>query len=75
MELVIVALVLLSLVFVVLGRTVFRSNGIGFEDLLRRTDLEWPRGVQEEEPVRWHTERLQPRSRNRRALISDDSGR
>ena len=40
------------------GRILFRPNGITFEDLLRRTDLDWPRGVQEEEPVRWHTERL-----------------
>jgi hypothetical protein len=64
MEFVIVALVLLSPVLVFLGRIVFIPNGIGIDDLLRRTDLEWPRGVQEEEPVRWHVERLQPRSRS-----------
>ena len=62
MELVIVAFVLTPLV-VFLGRIAFVPNGINFEDLLRRTDLDWPRGVQEEEPVRWHVERLHPRSR------------
>jgi len=60
MELLIAALVLIPIV-VLVGRTLV-PNGIGFEDLLRRTELEWPRGVQEEEPVRWHTERLHPRS-------------
>ena len=44
------------------GWILFVPSGVGFEDLLRRTDLAWPRGVQEEEPVRWHTERLHPRS-------------
>jgi hypothetical protein len=46
----------------VLGPIAFIPNGITFDDLLRRTDLEWPRGVQEEEPVRWHVDRLRPRS-------------
>ena len=46
-----------------LARFAFVPNGVSFEDLLRRTDLDWPRGVQEEEPVRWHVERLHPRSR------------
>ena len=62
MELVIVAFVLTALL-VFLGRIAFIPHGISFEDLLRRTDLDWPRGVQEEEPVRWHVERLHPRSR------------
>jgi len=61
MELVIFALVVVT-IFIVLARTVFAPNGISLEDLLRRTELDWPRGVQEEEPVRWHTERLHPRS-------------
>jgi len=61
MELVILALVVVS-ILIVLARTVFAPDGVGFEDLLRRTELEWPRGVQEEEPVRWHTVRLHPRS-------------
>ena len=63
MELVIVALILTPLI-VFLGRFAFIPNGITFDDLLRRTDLDWPRGVQEEEPVRWHVERLHPRSRS-----------
>ena len=61
MELVIVALVLTAML-VLLIRFAFIPNGIGFEDLLRRTDLDWPRGVQEEEPVRWNLDRLQPRA-------------
>jgi hypothetical protein len=56
-----VALLILSPMVVLVARG-FIPNGISFEDLLRRTDLDWPRGVQEEEPVRWHVERLQPRS-------------
>jgi len=61
MELLIAAVVLIPIVVLVARALV--PNGIGFEDLLRRTELEWPRGVQEEEPVRWHTERLHPRTR------------
>jgi len=64
MELVIVALVLLSPLLVFLARVAFIPNGIGVEDLLRRTDLEWPRGVQEEDSVRWHVERLRPHSKS-----------
>jgi hypothetical protein len=64
MELVIVALVLFSPVLVFLGRIVFRADGITFEDLLRRTDIAWPRGVQEEDSVRWHVERLRPHSKS-----------
>ena len=60
MELVIVALVLTPLL--VLVARAFIPNGIGFEDLLRRTDLDWPSGVQEEEPAPWHIDRLQARS-------------
>jgi hypothetical protein len=63
MELVLLAILILAPVAIVLGRIVFVPNGISFEDLLRRTDRDWPRGVQEEEPARWHVDRLQPRSR------------
>lgn len=36
-------------------------DGVGFGDLFgTRADLDWPRGVQEEEPVRWHPEWLTP---------------
>ena len=62
MELVIVALALAPML-VAVAWLAFPKNGISFDDLLRRTDLEWPHGVQEEEPVPWHVERLQPRSR------------
>ena len=63
MELVIAAVVVTS-ILVFFGRILFRPNGISIEDLLRRTDLDWPRGVQEEDSVRWHTERLHPRSQS-----------
>jgi hypothetical protein len=55
--------VLVTLLIAFLARVAFIPNGVSFDDLLRRTDLDWPRGVQEEEPVRWHVERLHPRSR------------
>ena len=63
MELAIVALLVVTPLVVFLGRIAFLPNGITFDDLLRRTDLDWPRGVQEEEPTPWHVERLPPRSR------------
>ena len=62
MDVLLIALVI-AVALVGLARFVFTPTGVGFEDLLRRTDLDWPRGVQEEEPVHWHVERLQPRSR------------
>jgi hypothetical protein len=38
-------------------------DGVGLEDLFVRPDaMPWPRGVQEEEPVRWRIERLTPRT-------------
>ena len=35
-------------------------GGVTIDDLFMRTDLAWPRGVQEEEPVHWRFERLTP---------------
>ena len=63
MEHVLVPLLAASAILL-LFRIAVVPTGIGFEDLLRRTDLDWPRGVQEEEPVPWHLERLDPRSRS-----------
>ena len=60
-----VALLVVVPILVVVVRIAFIPNGITFEDLLRRTDLAWPRGVQEEEPRPWHLERLQTRSNRR----------
>jgi hypothetical protein len=57
--------ILVLSILVLLARIVFIPNGVTFEDLLRRTDLAWPRGVQEEEPRPWHLECLKPRSRSR----------
>jgi hypothetical protein len=42
----------------VVARALFFPGGVTFDDLWRRPDLAWPRGVQEEEPVPWRTERL-----------------
>jgi hypothetical protein len=58
-----VALLIVVPMLVLVARIAFIPNGVTFEDLLRRTDLAWPRGVQEEEPRPWHLERLKPRSR------------
>ena len=38
-------------------------NGIDLDSMLQLPmDREWPRGLQEEEPVRWQVERLSPRA-------------
>jgi hypothetical protein len=63
MDVLLIALLVLTML-VLLGRILFARNGIGFEDLLRRTDLDWPRGVQEEDSVAWHVDRLEPRTRS-----------
>jgi len=63
MDVLLIALLISVPLLVILGRIAFIPNGVSFEDLLSRTDLAWPRGVQEEEPVRWHVERLRPRAR------------
>jgi len=47
-----------------LVRVVLIPDGSSFEDLfVPRVGVEWPSRVQEEEPVRWHVERLTPRGR------------
>ena len=63
MDVLLIALLISVPLLVILGRIAFIPNGVSFEDLLGRTDLAWPHGVQEEEPVRWHVERLRPRAR------------
>ena len=53
-------------------------DGASLEDLIvPRMDFEWPRGVQEEEPVRWQVERLTPRDRRppKRTLTDDSAPR
>ena len=63
MDVLLIALPVSVLLLLILGRIAFIPNGVSFEDLLARTDLAWPRGVQEEEPVRWHVERLRPHAK------------
>ena len=67
MDPILVLLVVLAspLVFVV-ARAVF-GRSVTVDELLQRPDLAWPRGVQEEEPVRWRTERLVPITARRAA--------
>jgi hypothetical protein len=54
-------------------------DGASLEDLIApRMEMEWPQGVQEEEPVPWRTELLSPRDRRaqdatRRSLVRDVS--
>jgi hypothetical protein len=57
MDLTLAAFVILAPILVLLARVVLVPNGITFEDLLRRTDLDWPHGVQEEEPAHWRFDR------------------
>jgi len=63
MDVLLYSLAVLGLV--VGGWILFVPSGIRFEDLLGRTDLAWPRGVQEEDPAPWHLDRLRPHIRER----------
>ena len=62
-----------------LVRTFVIPDGASLEDLIApSSDLEWPQGVQEEEPIPWHPELLTPRDRRasepiRRRVIQDVS--
>jgi hypothetical protein len=48
---------------IVLNRLTDDAEGPRLADLFRiPVDPPWPRGVQEEEPVRWQFDRLEPRS-------------
>src|SRR5689334_9051562 len=51
----------------VVGRVLLIPGGMTIDDLLRRTDLEWPHGVQEQEPEPWHFEKLTPPGHRRAA--------
>jgi hypothetical protein len=62
MDLALAAIAILVPILVLFARIVFVPNGITFDDLLRRTDLEWPHGVQEEEPTHWRFDRPSARS-------------
>jgi cell division septation protein DedD len=47
---------------IVLDRWLAGAEGSSLADILAiPIDPPWPRGVQEEEPVRWHVEALRPR--------------
>ena len=57
-----ILLVALLLLIMLIVRRMVAPEGVTFEDLFAaRMDLGWPRGVQEEEPVRWRTELLHSR--------------
>jgi hypothetical protein len=60
---ILVLLVILAPVLLIVLRVALVPNGITFDDLFHGSDLGWPRGVQEEDSVRWHPERLHPRPR------------
>ena len=62
MDPVLVLLVLLSPILFTIARALF-APGVTVDDILQRTDLAWPRGVQEEEPVAWRLDRLAPAGR------------
>ena len=52
----------------IVGRALLARDGLTIDDLLRRPELAWPRGVQEEDPTPWRIERLTPgRPRSRTA--------
>jgi len=54
----------------VVARVLLIPGGVTIDDLFRRTDLEWPRGVQEQEPEPWHFERLTPPGHRRAARLA-----
>lgn len=55
---------------------VIAPNGVALDDLFRApTDLPWPRGVQEEEPLPWRLDRLEVyRSSGRRPTTHHATG-
>jgi hypothetical protein len=54
----------------VVARVLLIPGGVTIDDLFRRSDLEWPHGVQEEEPVSWRFERLTPPGHRRAARLA-----
>jgi hypothetical protein len=54
----------------VVARVLLIPGGVTIDDLFRRTDLAWPRGVQEQEPEPWHFERLTPPGHRRAARLA-----
>jgi hypothetical protein len=72
------AVVVIASLLVLIAVSRLSSEGPGLAELFRLpTDLGWPRGVQEEEPVRWRIELLEaPRTREQRAASNmvDDVG-
>ena len=44
----------------IVARALLNPDGLSIDDLLTRSDLTWPRGVQEEEPVRWRYRAAHP---------------
>jgi hypothetical protein len=69
MDPVLVLLVVVSPILFTIARTAF-GPGVTVDDILQRTDLAWPRGVQEEEPVAWRFDRPAP-ARRRASRLGD----
>lgn len=54
-------LVVVSPLALLLIRIFAVPDGVSLDDVIPPLrELEWPRGVQEEEPVRWRVERIRP---------------
>lgn len=58
------AIVILFPLFMLVLLTIIAPDVVDLDSLLRLpADPQWPRGVQEEEPVRWHVELLSRRAK------------
>jgi hypothetical protein len=73
------ALIVVTPLALLILRIFVIPDGASLEDLIAPPlDMEWPYGVQEEEPIPWRTELLTPRDRRvseptRRHVIGDVS--
>ena len=70
MDVFLIAGIVIVIGALVVARVLLIPGGMTIDDLLRRTDLEWPRGVQEPEPEPWHFDRLTPPGHRRAARMA-----
>ena len=68
--------ILLVVPVILLVRFLAGGDGVALADLFAFPQTPpWPRGVQEEEPFRWHLDRLSPSTRSRGAPAEPHASR
>jgi hypothetical protein len=66
---VVVAALVVGVALLLIALSRLSGDGPGLAELFKApTDLDWPRGVQEDEPVRWRVELLEPSNQKAIAL-------